>query len=63
MLGATTDGAANMVGKYIGLHGLLKKELPYCMFLHCMIHRNTLTVGALPDRLTTTTLLYGNIHN
>ena len=44
MVGHTTDGAANMVGKNIGLHGLLKKEHPDCMFLYCMTHRNVLAV-------------------
>ena len=63
MVGVTTDGVANMVGKNIGLHGLLKKELPDCMFLYCMIHRNALEVGVLPDQFTTTLNMVVSINN
>ena len=43
----TTDGAAAMVGKHNGVTALIKQESPNCMFLHCILHRETLAAKKL----------------
>ena len=53
MIGLIPDEATNMVGKPIGLHRLLKKELTDCIFLHYIIYRNILLVWVLPEQFTT----------
>ena len=52
MVGLATGGGANMIGKNIWLDGLFKKYPSDSMFLHYMIHMNTLAVWILPDNFT-----------
>ena len=44
LVSVATDGAPAMVGKYVGLIGLLKSDLKYPEFIpvHCVIHREHL---------------------
>ena len=51
IMSAAVDGAPSMVGRYRGFLGLLKKDLPSVVTIHCVIHRQHLVAKNLSNRL------------
>jgi len=48
----TTDGAAAMTGKHVGLIKLVKDIVPSLKWTHCIIHREALASKKMPKTLT-----------
>jgi hypothetical protein len=45
IVGFGSDGASVMAGDMGGVSALLKKDNPFCIFVHCVCHRLHLTVS------------------
>jgi predicted ATPase len=43
-MGFGSDGASVMAGEIGGVSALLKKDNPFCIFVHCVCHRLNLAV-------------------
>lgn len=43
--GLGSDGASAMSSELAGVNGLMKRDNPFCVFVHCVAHRLALVVS------------------